>query len=104
MRVLRKFRNGRFLLVEAEWKGERFIYLKDKKQGSVSLGKAKSELNLEREWESYLKGENSCLPCTLLLNLTDKVVAAGELSYEDGLTLKELETFETLLSREVEDG
>ncbi len=102
MKVLRKFRDGRYTLIEAEWEGKRFIYLKDEEQRTESLGIAKGELPLNEMWEKHLQNSEYCLPCELLLKLEQKVLKGENAVAELGITLERLEKFRELL-KEVEN-
>ncbi len=102
MKVLKEFRDSRYTLIEAEWEGKRFIYLKDKEQRTESLGIAKEELPLNRMWEEHLQNSEYCLPCELLLQLEQKVLKGENAVAELGITLERLEKFRELL-KEVEN-
>ena len=102
MKVLKKFRDGRYTLIEAEWKGNRFIYLKDEEQRTESLGIAKGELPLNRMWKKHTQNGEYCLPCELLLKLEQKVLKGENAVAELGITLERLEKFRDLL-KEVEN-
>ena len=101
MKVLRKFRDSRYTLIEAEWKGKRFIYLKDREQRTESLGATQKELPLNQMWEKHLQNGEYCLPCELLLHLEQKVLKGENAVAELGITLERLEKFRELL-KEVE--
>lgn len=97
MRVIRTFRDSRYTLIESEWNGSRFIYLKDNLQGTESLGVSKGELPLNQMWERHLQDANYCLPCELLLCLEQKVLKGENSVAELGLTFERLKEFKELI-------
>ncbi len=103
MKVIKRFTDRRYTLIEAEWEGKRFIYLKDREQKTESLGVVEGELPLSEMWEKHLKDREYCLPCELLLQIDRKVLKAEKSVAEIGLTLERLEKFKELL-KEVENG
>lgn len=98
MKVLRKFEDSRYTLVEAVWKGSRFIYLKDRKQKTESLGTVEKEPPLGKMWKKHLEVNNYCIPCELLLYLKHKVLKAENSIAELGLTLEKLKEFSKTLA------
>ena len=102
MKVLKKFKDGRYTLIKAEWEGKRFIYLKDEEQKTESLGTTEEELPLNEMWEKHLQNSEYCLPCELLLRLEQKVLKGENTVAELGITLERLEKFRELL-KEVEN-
>ncbi len=105
MRVLRKFEDSRYTLVETLWKETRFIYLKDREQKTETLGTVEEELPLGEMWKKHTEINNYCLPCELLLYLKHKVLKAENSTAELGLTLEKLEEFrKTIAEVERENG
>ena len=101
MKVTKTFRDSRYTLIEVEWNGTRFIYLKDNLQRTESLGISEKELPLNQMWKKHLEDTNYCLPCELLLCLEQKVLKGENSVAELGLTLERLNEFKEIV-KEVE--
>jgi len=101
LKVLKRLKDSRYILIVARWEGRLFLYLKDRKEGTESLGLiGEKELpEVEELWKKYLRDRNFCLPCELLLLPELKVLRGGNSVAEIGLTLERLERFK----KEVED-
>gem|GEM_PF-1048625 len=97
MKVVREFRDSSYRVVEAEWEGNRFLYLEDFKEGTQSLCLLEKEVPLDFLWEKHKEDENFCLPCELLLFFERKVLKWRNSTAEMGLTLERLENFRKLL-------
>jgi len=101
LKVTKTFRDSKYTLIEAEWNGTRFIYLKDDLQKTESLGISEKELPLDQMWKKHLEDTDYCLPCELLLRLEQKVLKGENSIAELGLTLERLNEFKELV-KEVE--
>ena len=97
MKVLKRWEDQRYVIVEAESNGTTFIYLKDKHQKTESLGIPEGKVNVKELWEKHLSEEEFCLPCELLLRFKHKVVTAENSVAELGLTLEKLKEFKKIL-------
>ncbi|WP_456342349.1 hypothetical protein [Thermovibrio sp.] len=95
MKVLRRLESSRYTVVVARWEGELFLYLKDRKEETESLGviKEKELKRVDELWERHLKEDDFCLPCELLLIPELKVLKGENAVAEIGLTLERLEKF-----------
>jgi len=98
VKLLTELQDGRYKLLVFEWKGDKFLYLKDKEQGSESLCLFEREVPLEELWEKHLEEKNFCLPCQLLPYFDKKVLKWGSSIAELGLTLERLEKFKEVLN------
>ncbi|WP_456455144.1 hypothetical protein [Thermovibrio sp.] len=98
MKVLKELQDSRYKLLLFEWRGDKFLYLEDREQGSESLCLVEGEVPLEELWEKHLKEENFCLPCRLLLYFDKKVLKWENSVAELGLTLERLEKFKEVLN------
>ena len=95
MKVLKKLNDDRFKIVVALWEGKTFLYLKDEREGSESLGviEGGEVKRVDELWKRHLKDPEFCLPCELLLIPKLKVLKWKSSVAEIGLTLERLERF-----------
>ena len=100
MKVIRKLEDDRYLLIEAVVEDRTFVYLKDKKQKTESLGIPEEKVDLEEMWRRHVTVVDFCLPCELLLLLKQKVITAENSVAELGLTLERLQEFKKILKGE----
>ncbi len=97
--MLELLEDENYLLCEVEENGVRFIYLRDMKQGTESLGVPGENVDVKALWRAYGE-EGICLPCELLLKLEQKVLVGENSVAELGLTLERLKAFRRFLDEE----
>jgi hypothetical protein len=97
LKVIRKLEDDRYLLIEAVVEDRIFIYLRDKKQKTESLGIPEGKVDLKEMWKKHTTDVDFCLPCELLLLLKQKVITAENSIAELGLTFERLQEFKKIL-------